>query len=229
MLCERRSSGSTLEALAGRDGGVTWREVHIDAHDGVRLDAYLVRPTGVHRTDCVVILHGIGDSRGAGSAGFVSMFPGYTVLLPDIRGHGTSGGDVVTFGVAEKDDAIRWARWLRVQNGCTRVYGLGESLGGAILIQAAATEPAAFEAIVAECPFADLQSIAEYRVAQIVPAWVSRLLVSGSLLYARAHYGTDLSQASPLLAMPGAGHVAAAATAPREFRERVLGWFGQPD
>jgi len=73
---------------------------------------------------------------------------GYAVLVPDIRGHGRSGGDLVTYGVREKYDALDWAHWMR-REGCVTLYGLGESLGAAILIQATAVEPV-FSAVVAE-------------------------------------------------------------------------------
>lgn len=209
LLCEgslriqRPGVRTKLEAMAARDASGTWREVSIHARDGVRLDAYLIQPRDAARDGgaCVVVLHGIRDSRSHGAAGFVPMFAGYTVLLPDIRGHGTSGGDLMTFGVKEKEDLLGWVGWLRAQARCKRVYGLGESLGGAILIQAAALDPTAFDSIVAECPFTDLPSIAEYRVAQIVPAWAAKPLVTGSLLYAKLRYGLDLSEASPLAAI----------------------------
>ena len=68
-------------------------------------------------------------------------------------------------GLLEQYDTLDWARRMR-QEGCTRIHGFGESLGAAVLIQAAALEPA-FAAIVAECPFAELRQIGAYRVGQM--------------------------------------------------------------
>lgn len=48
------------------------------------------------------------------------------------------------------------------------MYGLGESLGGAVLIESLAVEPR-FNAIVAESPFASLERVARERVAQKLP------------------------------------------------------------
>ncbi|BDC51726.1 hypothetical protein F183_A40410 [Bryobacterales bacterium F-183] len=187
-----------MNVLAARNPATSWREVSVTAADGVRLDAYFVQPASGASTQCVVVLHGIGDSRGSGSAGFVRMLAGYSMLLPDIRGHGTSGGDLMTFGIQEKQDLLQWVRWLRGQQNCQRVYGLGESLGGAILVQAAALDPSAFTAIVAECSFADLPSVARYRVARLVPEWIAAALVNGAQVYAKIRYGLDLAQASPV-------------------------------
>lgn len=148
-----------------------------------------------------MLLHGIGDSR-AGALGFAPMFleSGYSVLAPDSRAHGTSGGEFVTFGFLERADVLRWAVWLTAQ-GCRRVFGLGESLGGSILIQAAADRPA-FAAIVAECPYRDLPSVAEYRMVRALqaPEILRRPLVQSLLasafLYARLRYGLDLRDTS---------------------------------
>jgi fermentation-respiration switch protein FrsA (DUF1100 family) len=126
---------------------------------------------------------------------------GYSVLMPDSRGHGRSGGEFVTYGWLERYDAIGWARWLRSQ-GCHRVYGLGESLGAAVLIQASDVEPQ-FDAIVAECAFSDLRSIAEKRTREMshLPEWLAapaaKLVVASAIVYARARYGIDFRQVSP--------------------------------
>jgi hypothetical protein len=48
------------------------------------------------------------------------------------------------------------------------VYGMGESLGAAVLLQALGRERR-FSAVVAECPFANFERVAEDRVAQRIP------------------------------------------------------------
>ena len=187
--------------LQARYPAASWQVSSIRAFDGVRLDSWFVRPS-VRNGNCVMVLHGIGDSR-QGSAGYASLFldQGYSVLLPDSRGHGSSGSDLVTYGLLEKSDVLSWAHWLRQQD-CTALYALGESLGGSVLIQAAAlgTE---FRAIVAESPFADLTAIAEFRVRQILhlprllQPVIPPLLVRNSITYAKFRYGIDLRQVQP--------------------------------
>jgi uncharacterized protein len=152
---------------------------------------------------CVVVLHGIADSR-AGSAGFAPFFlqHGYSVLLPDSRAHGQSGGQFVTYGLLEKYDVLEWANWLQ-KAGCTELYALGESLGASIVIQAAALKPV-FRAIVAECAYADLRKIAAYRVEQMLPfplainRCFSTLVVASGITYARLRYGFDFNEVSPV-------------------------------
>ena len=130
---------------------------------------------------------------------------GYSVLLPDSRGHGTSGGELVTYGLLEKYDVVGWSQWLRQQN-CRAIYGLGESLGGSILIQAAGLGTD-FHAIVAESAFADLPAIAEFRVRQMfhlppmLQSVVPWFLVRNAMTYARFRYGLDLGEVLPIESM----------------------------
>ncbi len=166
-------------------GAVT---VTIEGADHARLSAWWMQPASPTGS-CVLVLHGIGDSR-LGSSGFAPMFltQGYSALFPDSRAHGVSEGRFVTYGLLEKYDALAWAKWLR-NAGCRKVYALGESLGAAVLIQAAAVEPKTFDAIAAECAFADLRQIAAYRIAD-VPA--AKLLVADGMLYACLVCGLDI-------------------------------------
>jgi len=202
-----KQSRGTSRAAPGNDyPGAVWRTVHIRAQDGIVLEGWFVRPAGDTHNSCALLLHGIADSK-SGAAGFAPMLlaGGYSVLLPDSRAHGNSEGEFVTYGLLEKQDVLEWTRWLR-GNGCDRIYGLGESLGASVLIQASAMGPA-FRAIVAECPYADLKAMAAYRVRDVLraPRWISaglsQLIVRGGMIFARLRYGLDFDQVSPVLAM----------------------------
>ena len=180
------------------DGAVP---AQIITKDKVTLRAWwFPHPTG--NRSCVVVLHGIGDSRSS-SAGFASLFlhRGYSVLTPDSRAHGDSGGQFVTYGLLERYDIISWAHWMREQ-GCLRIYGLGESLGASILLQAIAIEPV-FRAIVAESPYADLRQMAQSRLVQqlSLPQSFSRplaaLLVEAGMDYALIFHHLNFRLVSP--------------------------------
>lgn len=181
-----------------------YQNVEIATRDDAHLEAWFVpsNPSSGHPTTrrCVMILHGIGDTRN-GAAGFAPLFlnAGYSVLMPDSRAHGRSGGELVTYGLLEKYDVLAWAAWAKSQ-GCVKLYGLGESLGAAVLIQAAPLTRD-FAAIVAESAYCDLRSIANYRIHQTtqLPNWLGDpLVLQTSILYARLRYGLDLGTVSPL-------------------------------
>jgi uncharacterized protein len=245
------------------------RTVELRARDGIVLRGWLFE-SSQPKGNAVLILHGIADSR-ASQLGLARMFlaKGYTVLAPDSRAHGESGGDVATYGLLEADDVHRWVSWLIDDQHPLRVFGIGESLGGAVLIESLAVEPR-FSAIVADSAFSSFERIARDRVAERLPfpLKIGRLLavppVWAGFLYARLRYGLDFRAASPeaaiagsatpvllihglndtqtppehsrilaskntrnavLWLVPGAGHTGAFGAAPREFQERVLGFF----
>jgi uncharacterized protein len=89
--------------------------------------------------------------------------------------------------------------------GVRRLYGLGESMGAAILLESLAREPR-FRSVVAECPFATFAEVARYRLAQAsgAPEWMFRPIAAIGFGYARLRYGVDLTKASPLSAVRAA-------------------------
>lgn len=190
------------DAVASRHGAA-WREVEIRAADGAPLRAWFFEPKASNGA-VVLVLHGIADTRG-GTLAYASMLlrRGYMVLAPDSRAHGTSGGAIVTFGILERDDVRRWIEWIRTSARPVAVYGLGISLGAAILLQTIeGAEP--FRAVVAESPFATFEHIAYDRVGQLTGlgafGWrgAAALVAEPALLYARVRYGLELRSVSPM-------------------------------
>ncbi len=186
--------------------GGAWRNVQINASDGVALRGWLVRakqPNG----NGAILLHGVADGR-AGIASRARMLSeaGYTVLLPDARGHGVSGGEIVTFGIRESDDLHRWADWFRAEERPAQLFGMGASMGAAILLQSLEND-SRFLAAVAECPFADFHDVAYDRVAGklYLNRWFARGLlfpaIESGIAYGRLRYGVNLADASPLRAI----------------------------
>jgi hypothetical protein len=143
---------------------------------------------------CVIFLHGLGGTRDRVNR-FVPALgsAGYSILAPDSRAQGESGGDTITYGVLEKHDTIGWVHWMRAR-GCTAIYGLGESLGASVLIEAAAIEPV-FRAVAADAAFADLRL---FPFPRFLAAPMAQLAVSGGSLYARLALDIDFRQASPV-------------------------------
>ncbi len=180
--------------------------VEIRAKDGVALRAWLFAPANSNG-DAVLVLHGIADSR-ASETGLARMLVehGYTVLAPDSRAHGESGGDLATYGLCEADDVHRWVSWLLADRHPREIFGLGESLGGAVLIQSLDVEQR-FSGIVAEGAYASFERIARDRVAQMLPlpGAMARMIAAppvwAGFVYARVRYGLNFWKASPQAAI----------------------------
>jgi uncharacterized protein len=195
------SENQDARSVAARNHAVL-TDIAISADDGAILRAWSMRPlTG--NGDGVILLHGQADNR-AGMLGNADMLlkHGYAVLLPDARAHGESGGPIATYGVIEASDVRRWYEWLHGSLSPPCVDGLGDSMGGAELLNSLAAEPG-FCAVVAESPFATFQEAAYDRLGQQFNTgpWLERTLLRpafwAGLAYGRLRYGVDLAQASP--------------------------------
>ncbi len=179
------------------------RQVTIRGADGAVLKAwYLTPPQWNGKT--VIACHGVADS-GFGAMGDALLFlrNGYAALVPDSRGHGESSG-LVTYGVLESEDIVRWEQWLESLHS-TAVYGFGESLGGAILLESLA-KGAQFHAIIAESAYASFTQVAEERVVKYgrVPGWLADVLVHEGEMYVRLRYHVNLDDAQPAQAVRSA-------------------------
>ncbi|MGH8629177.1 MAG: alpha/beta hydrolase, partial [Burkholderiales bacterium] len=193
-------------ALMAREFGAVLEEAETQAPDGVQLRGWFARPANSNGS-AVVLLHGVADNR-EGMGGYALLFlrHGYSVLLPDARAHGESGGDLTTYGVQEGADLARWVMWLRQQRNAACVYGFGESMGAALVLQSL-REKAQFCSVAAESAFSSFREIAYDRLGQRFGAgdWLGRTLfrpiVEVGMLYARWGYDVDLERASPQVAV----------------------------
>ena len=177
-------------------------DVSILTPDAITLRAWTIHP---HRSngDAVILLRGLGDNR-LGMTGYAQLLlaHGFTVLLPDARAHGASGGDLATYGLLERNDIHQWFDFLAAQEHPHCIFGLGESMGAAELLQSLAVEPR-FCAVAAESSFSSFRQIAYDRMGQPfhLGPWIGqtflRPLVEIAFLRARLKYHLDMQNISP--------------------------------
>jgi predicted alpha/beta-fold hydrolase len=178
----------------------------ITTPDSITLRAWIIHPQRSNG-DAVILLHGLADNR-VGMTGYAHLLlaHGYSVLLPDARAQGASGGALATYGLLERNDIRQWFDLLSAQDHPRCIFGLGESMGAAQLLQSlgAGTH---FCAVVAESSFSNFHEIAYDRMGQpfhlgpSVGPWFGRTffrpLVEAAFLRARWKYGFNLQQVSP--------------------------------
>lgn len=185
--------------------GVALQDVAIKAVDGVVLKGWYIQPKAFNGS-AVVLMHGITDNR-EGVAGYGEIFldHGYSVLLPDARAHGESGGALATYGIREAGDLHSWISWLYVHElrASQCVYGFGESYGAALVLQSLAVE-SRYCAVAVEDSFATARDMSYARVSALLHLgpWFGKTLglpvLESALVYSRLRYGIDLLQPSPL-------------------------------
>ncbi len=194
------AESNMLQIVAGLQSHLT--DVQIEAFDGAPLLAWYIQPQH-NNGDAVILLHGLGDNR-LGMQGHAEMLlnHGYSVLMPDARAHGLSGGIYPTYGLLERDDIRRWFGWIQHEYHPGCIFGFGESMGAAQLLQALDSEPD-FCAVAAESSFSTFREIGYDRMGQQFHAgpWVGRTIlrpvVEIALAYTRWKYHLDLARVSP--------------------------------
>jgi uncharacterized protein len=185
--------------MASRFGAVL-QDVSITSADGTRLQGWFAHPKP-YNDDAVILFHGIGDNR-QGMMGLAELFlsNGYSVLLPDSRGQGASEG-LPTYGNIERNDIHRWFTWLSSREKPRCIFGMGESMGAAIMLQT--LKNTHFCAAVAEAPFANFREVGYIRVGQFLNtgSWLGRIALRPAIelafIYCRLKYNVSLSGISP--------------------------------
>jgi len=126
--------------------------------DGIVLRGWRCAAVGPRR-GTLVVLHGIGDNRES-TSGTIAHYVerGFDVIAYDSRAQGESEGSVCSYGVFESRDLRR------VVDGVPPgpVVLFGSSLGAAIALQSAASNPR-ISAVIAAETFSDLRAIATDR------------------------------------------------------------------
>jgi len=142
-----------------RENGIAFQEIELLTSDGVQLAAWYTPP---QNGALILTAHGYGAHR---SEDFYALFAehGYGVLAWDFRGHGASGGDLVTLGYNEVLDVEAALKFALAQPSVDHIGGWGGSMGAVTMIRATAKHPE-IEALVADSPFATLEDELDLRV-----------------------------------------------------------------
>ena len=135
------------------------------------LSAWVLEPpAGKPVCGTVLVLHGIIVNHDwVRSAAENFRTAGFRAVLVDLRGHGASTGDHITYGVVESQDLKQLTDYLQQNKLCGDTLGVyGVSYGAATAIQYAAIEPRV-TAVVAVAAFATLREEAPNFGRHILP------------------------------------------------------------
>lgn len=150
----------------------------------------------------LIFVHGIGDVRsGAEAVDLASRLVarGFSVLMFDLRGHGNSGGELISGGYFERQDVLGAFDFLLKQGiPSERIGVIGFSMGAATTILAVTEEPAIC-ALVADSPYANVSDLIAHETARktVFPEWLAPIFLPGVNLMARVLYGIDIGALVP--------------------------------
>lgn len=130
--------------------------VHLRSYDGIRLGATYIPSADKNSELLAIVQHGY-HANATDMAAIAKYYSdmGFKILLPDLRGHGLSGGTFCSFGVYEQYDLRKWI------NHCLRIYGSndkillhGVSMGAStILLAAGKSMPENVKLLVVDSPY----------------------------------------------------------------------------
>lgn len=180
------------------------QQVHFPARDGrARIDAWYL--PAKPRQGAVILVHGKDGSRGTLKSPTLALARrlgavGISVLMIDLRGHGTSSAARLSYGWHERHDVLGAVDYLLERGyAAGRIGVLGISMGGTAVVLAAAEE-AAIGAVVADSAFASFEQMIERQYARQV-AWPA-VFLPGALAIGRLLIGVDVRRVQPLACMP---------------------------
>ncbi len=122
--------------------------IYTDAH-GASSDVHGWLVHGIRGRGMVLLVHSLRSNRVEmlSRARFLNR-QGYGALLIDLRAHGETAGERITFGVQEAEDVEAAIAWLRNTFSGERIGAIGVSLGAAAIVLA--KNPPRLDAVVLE-------------------------------------------------------------------------------
>ncbi len=188
--------GDDVAAVAAVENGA--EKVYITADGGVTLAALSYRQPA-ESGKWALIMHGYTSCK-------ENMLPyarayydrGFSVIVPDQRAHGESGGEYCGMGWPERLDVIRWAEYIADEAPDTELTVHGISMGAASVVMAAGEGlPDNVNTIISDCAFTDVESIMRHQLSSKVDDSAELLCFGGSFV-TKLRTGSGWREASAL-------------------------------
>ena len=183
------------------DYGLTYEDVDFLSRKGdVTLQGWYLPSEGCDAS--IILVHGITANRSSREATMIAahlVTACFNVLLFDLRAHGTSGGERITGGIDEAEDALGAYDYLQTRGASPDLIGLlGRSMGAGAAVLAAEAEPG-LRAMVLDSTYARVNDLISFEIARKtpVPEWAAPVFIPGASFLANMLYGIDLGKLAP--------------------------------
>jgi len=157
----------------------------------------------------VILFHGYNASSDS-MAKYIPIFReyGFSVIVPDARFCGQSGGEYVGLSVLDAEDSMAIFKWINDSLGNDISVGLfGESFGAAqAILLACSGKVNNISFVISDSAYSDLYSLikervrADYRIKTFPMLTVARLII-------KKKYGIDMKKVSPVKSMEKCGDI----------------------
>ncbi len=125
------------ENILPSDLNLNSADIRVFTKDSITIKGYWIKNKASTPKSAILFVHGIGGCK----EHFLNLSKslldiGIESILIDSRAHGQSEGEFCTYGFKEKDDISRVVDYLKEKNDSIPIGIWGNSMGGAIAIQA---------------------------------------------------------------------------------------------
>lgn len=112
-------------------------DINVLTKDSIKIKGYWIKSDSIPPKSAIIFVHGIGGCK----EHFLNLAKELTTIgvesiLIDSRAHGKSGGKFCTYGYKEKEDISSVIDFIKNENDSITLGIWGNSMGGAIAIQA---------------------------------------------------------------------------------------------
>ena len=113
----------------------------------------------------VIVLHGYGaNGRFMYEVGKKFYKKGYNVLIPDLRGHGISGGDYIGMGWHDRKDLALWIKHIKKIDKNCKIVLYGVSMGASTILMASGDKmDKNVKCIISDCAYTCAYDVFKYQ------------------------------------------------------------------
>ncbi|MBB6714755.1 alpha/beta hydrolase [Clostridium gasigenes] len=204
ILDDRKDKGKMIKVLKERFfcdyknyEDLEYEELEILSSDGFKLKGYYYNK--YPDSNKVMIIHHGYTANHYVCIQFLDIFfeEGFNVLLVDMRSHGESEGEYITYGYKEQKDLDIWVNLIRNKIGEDGMIGLhGQSMGGATVLMYGGNYSEKIDFVIADCAYSNGKEILRYQFKQAdVPFFPIYNMVNRQC---KSKCGFDMNNISPI-------------------------------
>lgn len=167
-----------------------YNDKYLTTDNNLKLHAYEIKQEN-ETNKWAIVVHGYTSEGKLLSSKAKHLYNmGYNILIPDLRGHGTSQGDYIGMGWDDRLDIIDWINYIVDSNSNSEIALHGTSMGAAtVLMVSGENLPSNVKAIIADCGYTSVYDEFKYQLKELfnLPAFPV-LNVSDIVTHIRAGY-----------------------------------------
>lgn len=166
----------------------------IRSDDGYKLKAYNISADN-NEHKWVITIHGYrGNCLEMTNYAYHFYNKGFNVLMPDLKGHGSSEGKYIGMGYNDRFDVIKWINLIIDKDPEAKIVLHGVSMGGVtVMMTTGENIPKNVVCAIEDCGYSSVKEQFDYIAEEILDLPVKNFIMSAADLFVRMNLGYPLS------------------------------------